>query len=159
MAKKIIEMVRAKRDELTLKGEQGDHKAAEDFAKLAVAAINDGVKSRAWETYMLQFVEKDSNDKPLDPAQLKRLLADDGSLDNYDLSRRRGYMLGNAVCGAGSPNTADLDKFVDTIDDGLPGGLNDPQNPVANPSGNASAESATPAAGAQGGPTAESPKP
>jgi hypothetical protein len=165
MAKKIIEMVRAKRDEL-----KGDHAAAEKFAGLAVAAINDGIKSRAWETYMFQFVEKDPNDntKPLDPAQLARLLADDGSFGDPLLNRKRGYLLSNGMCGAGSPDTANLAFSVNTIDQGLTEDCEDQAtagncvaglNVVVNSSGNASAESATPAAGAQGGPTAESPKP
>lgn len=120
MAKKIIDMVKEKKAAIA---ENSD--AAEDLGKLAAAAINDGIKSSAWAKYMFQFVEKDPNDptKPLDPAQLSRLLAEDGTSTNPDLIRKRAYMLGNGVCGAGSPDTGGLDRFVDSIDDGLGGVL------------------------------------
>ena len=119
MAKKIIEMVRAKRDSL-----KGNHGAAEAFAGLAVAAVNGGIQSGAWETYMLQFVETDPDDptKPLDPAQLQRLLATDNTSGDATLNRKRAYIVANGMCGAGSPDTENLAFSVDTIDDGLAGG-------------------------------------
>jgi hypothetical protein len=156
MAKKIIELVRAKRDEI-----HGRDDLAEELATMAVAAINDGIKSRAWEKFMFEFVEKDPNDntKPLDPAQLARLLAEDGSLGNRERDRARGYLLSNAMCGAGSPDTANLDSFVNSIDDGLAGGCEVPLNAVANSSVKSSGESATPAVNGQSSTTAESLKP
>lgn len=155
MAKKIIEMVNAKQAEL-----QGHSDLAEEFAALAVAAISDGVKSRAWATYMRQFVEKDPNDntKALDPAQLARLLAEDGTLGDSVLDRKRGYIVGNAMCGAGSPDTRGLARLVDSIDQGLAGDCGEEANPAANSGVEASGQPATPATGEQGGTTAESPK-
>jgi hypothetical protein len=127
MAKKIIEMVLAKRDAMRpVDGESPEERqkkfdAAEKVAQLAVAAINGGVESRAWETYMRQFIETDANGTPLDPAQFSRLLADDGTLGDTEMDRKRGYLLSNGMCGSGSPFTGGLDRSVDTIDGGLGG--------------------------------------
>lgn len=119
MAKKIIELVREKKAAMAANDVE-----AEENAALAVAAIKGGRTSPEWETYMLQFVEKDPNDgsKPLDPNQLKRLLATDNTQGDVVMDRRRAYMLGNAVCGAPSPaTTGALDFQVETIDATLPG--------------------------------------
>ena len=58
MPKRIIEMVREKRDRI-----EADPVEAEENAKLAVAAITFGIKSDQWQTYMSQFVE--DNTTPL----------------------------------------------------------------------------------------------
>jgi hypothetical protein len=124
MAKKIIDLVQEKiaamkedlndSDEVKL----AKAEAADALSRQAVEAINDGIKSRSWETYMRQFADKDANGS-LNPAQLARLLADDGTLGDVVLDRRRAYLVGNAVCGSGSPNTGNLGNNVSGIDDGL----------------------------------------
>lgn len=116
MAKRIIEMVRAKRDAIA-----GDHAAADRLGKMAIAAINDGVKSRAWERFMLEFVEKDPNNptRPLDSAQLARLLGEDDASTNEETMEKRAYLVSNATCGAGSPDTFNLALNVNSIDEGL----------------------------------------
>lgn len=124
MAKKIIDLVQEKI--AAMKEDPNDspdvkrakEEEADALSRQAVVAINDGIKSRSWETYMRQFVDKDPNGS-LNPAQLARLLADDGTLGDMILDRRRAYLVGNAVCGSGSPNTLNLGNNVDTIDDGL----------------------------------------
>jgi hypothetical protein len=124
MAKKIIDLVQEKiaamkedpNDSDEVKRAKAD--AADALSREAVVAINDGIKSRSWETYMRQFVDKDANGS-LNPAQLARLLADDGTLGDVNLDRRRAYLVGNAVCGSGSPNTANLGNNVSGIDDGI----------------------------------------
>ena len=116
MAKTILELVRQRMQDLAGNGE-----AAEANGKLAARAIMRGRLSLPWREYMLQYVEKDPNDanEPLNPDQLARLLAADNTLGDPDMDRRRAYLLGNAVCGGGSPTGAALDNTVDTIDNGL----------------------------------------
>ena len=112
MAKKIIEMVRTKMEEL-----DRDPVKADENSLMAVAAMNGGIRSVAWKTYMLQYVEKEADGTtPLEPAQLERLLATDGTLGQRDPDRQRAYMVGNAVCGGGSPGGTRLDFQVEGID-------------------------------------------
>lgn len=117
--KKIIDLVNEKMQAIAK-----DPDAAETNARLAVRAIMEGRFSPEWREYMLQFVEKDpaNADAPLNPAHLARLLAVDDTIADEDMNRRRAYLLGNAVCGGGSPGatgTGRLDNGVDTIDNGL----------------------------------------
>lgn len=82
----------------------------EDNMRLAVAAIQAGIHSTAWETYMEQFAAGN-------PQHLMRLKATDGTLGDLDMDRRRAYLVSGAVCG-----TTTTDKFgftVPTIDNGL----------------------------------------
>ena len=78
-------------------------------AKLATAAIQAGIHSAAWETYMNQFAENTD--------QLMRLKATDGTLGDPTLDRRRAYLVANGVCG--TPTTDGFDMEVNTIDEGL----------------------------------------
>src|SRR5437867_3523652 len=100
MAKKIIEMVFDRK--LQMRRSQPEAKINQT---LAIAAILGGIKSPDWETYMRQFVEKDAAGLPLDPDQLKRLLATDTSAGNADQDLHRAYLVGNGVCGPFSPDT------------------------------------------------------
>jgi hypothetical protein len=124
MTKKIIEMVREKKEVMML-----DPVEAERNAGLAVDAIMGGIKSPEWKTYMLRFVEKDAEGVPLDPRQLKRLLATDDTVGNADRNRNRAYIVSNAPCGAASPGRLDFDFTVESIDQDL----NDPCPIVDNP--------------------------
>jgi hypothetical protein len=130
MPKTIIDLVNEKSDRLgRLKPNAANppanaeekaalQKEAEDLAKLSVRAITEGRFSFAWREYMLQFVDKDP---VVNANQLARLLAQDDSIDDEMMNRRRAYMLGNAVCGAPTTGRPDVmfDNGVDTIDDGL----------------------------------------
>ncbi|HEY6189186.1 MAG TPA: hypothetical protein VIW80_16155 [Pyrinomonadaceae bacterium] len=95
MPKRIIDMVREKRDRI-----EADPVEAGQNAELAVGAIMFGITSNQWETYMSQFVEDSTT--PLGKQQLSRLLATDGTFNNQDLNLRRAYMIANAVCGGAS---------------------------------------------------------
>jgi hypothetical protein len=122
--KKIIDLVTERKDAINK-----DPEEAEENARLAIDAVTGGRSSDAWRTYMLQFVERDPNapDQPLNPAHLARLLGQDDTADNYDMNRRRAYLLGNAICGGLSPteivptvqNPRGLNFTVETIDEGL----------------------------------------
>jgi hypothetical protein len=118
MAKKIIDLVRAKKarmEEPTPGGEQ----EATDNSKLAIAAIIGGIKSEAWRAYMLQFVDKDEEGKEVDPRQLQRLLAMDDTAGDEEMDLHRVYMVSNGPCGAASPDGLGFDFAVDSIDNGL----------------------------------------
>jgi len=95
MAKSIIEMALAKVD--AVKNDPGE---AGQNATLAIAAINGGIRSAAWRSYMMQFVEQNPPGQPVDPAQLERLMGTDGTLGLPDIDRSRAYLVSNAVCAA-----------------------------------------------------------
>lgn len=99
---KIIDKVRLVKAELKL----DDAKANANAIK-AMKAIHGGIHSTAWEEYVTQFATTAD--------QLARLKGTDGSLNDQNLSIKRGYLAANAMCGAGS--TDELDRQVDTIDD------------------------------------------
>ena len=122
--KRIIYLVTERKNEIDQNPEE-----AEKNARLAVEAITEGRGSEAWRTYMLQFVETDpaAPDQPLNPAHLARLLGEDNTANDFDMNRRRAYLLGNAICGGLSPtgvippeqNARGLNFTVETIDQGL----------------------------------------
>ena len=115
MAKRIIEMVRAKKASM----KKGSTEATQN-AVLASAAIHGGVRSPAWRNYMMQFVEQNPRGTPADPKQLERLLATDGTLGDPQMDLHRAYLLGNGPCGSTTTDTFTLG--VDTIDLDLSGG-------------------------------------
>jgi hypothetical protein len=99
---KIIEKVR-----LIMAANAENDAAAIENARKAVAAIQGGIQSLAWEEYMRQFVDNNN------PTQLARLKGTDGTLDDLEVSSKRAYLAANAVCAPGS--TA-LDRNVESID-------------------------------------------
>lgn len=113
MAKTIIEMAQKKRVIISK-----DASAAGQNVQLAVAAIIGGIRSPAWRSYMMQFIEQNTPGVPVEPAQLERLLGTDGTLGDVVLDRRRAYLLANAICGSETVFTTTF--TVDTIDDTLP---------------------------------------
>jgi hypothetical protein len=121
MPKTIIEAVRERQEEL-----KKDPVLATQNMALAMAAMRDGIKSEAWQQYMTQFVEQNPPGKPVDPDQLARLLAKDGTLGDQILDRQRAYLVANSICGPSTVETTDFG--VETIDYTLPGGnLSRPQ--------------------------------
>ena len=113
MAKRIVEMAHTKKDAI-----RKDRSQAGQNAQLAVAAIIGGIKSPAWRSYMMQFIEQNTPGVPVEPAQLERLLATDGTMGDVVLDRRRAYLVANAVCGSETKFTTTF--TIETIDDTLP---------------------------------------
>ena len=119
MPKTIIEAVRERQLEL-----KRDPVLATQNMALAMAAMRDGIKSDAWQQYMTQFVEQNPPGKPVDPDQLARLMAKDGTLGDQILDRQRAYLVANSICG---PSTVDtMDFGVETIDYTLAGHISRP---------------------------------
>jgi hypothetical protein len=112
MGDRIIDLVFEKRAEI-----MQDEAAAIVNSRLAMAAIHGGVRSRAWRAYMLQFVRQSPLGTPIDPRQLARLLATDGTDGNPDLDRHRAYLVANATCGPTTPDFLHVE--VNTIDEGI----------------------------------------
>ena len=106
---RIIDAVRTRRD--LIKANPGE---ATKTGDLAIAALTAGVGSSDWNNYMSHFAG-------LDPDQLRRLTAQDGTLGNADVKKRRAYLISNGICGMQSPQTENLDNRVNSIDNGLPG--------------------------------------
>ena len=109
ITKTIIDLVEERKNVLA---NDPSHVESARTSRLAVAAINGGIRSTAWRNYMLQFGEI----TPLEPPQLERLLATDGTLGDFDLDLRRAYLVSNGTCGAASPDTQGLAGNVVTID-------------------------------------------
>ncbi len=114
MAKRIIEMVRAKKAAM-----KKDPYEATQNAAMAIAAVHGGIRSAAWRNYMMQFVEQNPRGTPVDPKQLERLLGTDGTLGDPELDMHRAYLVGNGPCGPTTPLT--FDQGVDSIDQDLDG--------------------------------------
>jgi hypothetical protein len=113
MPKTIFELADEKRARITK-----DKSEAGQNVQLAVAAIIGGIKSPAWRSYMMQFIDQNVPGVPVEPAQLERLMATDGTLGDVVLDRRRAYMVANAVCGSETQFTTTF--TIETIDNTLP---------------------------------------
>ena len=104
----ILEMVQARQAEF-----MKDPTRTTQSMALAIAAIKEGIKSKAWEYYMSQFIDKTNGE--LSEAQLARLKATDDTEGDPVMARHRGYLLGNAMCG---PSTVpDMTFGLQSIDD------------------------------------------
>ncbi|SRR6266404_3988517 len=114
---KIIDLVIARKNAIINEPDKVNKPEATRTGLLAIAAIHAGAGSHAWAAYMAQFGEITA----LAPEQLKRLLAEDGTLGDPLLDKKRAYLVSNGVCGINSPDTIGLDGRVDTIDNGLGG--------------------------------------
>jgi len=79
---------------------------------LALKAIDQGKKSKAWQDYMELFVD------PGNEKQLKRLLATDGTEAEADMNEARAYLVAAGPC---TPDTVfHFGKGVtETLDEGL----------------------------------------
>ena len=126
MPKRIYEIAKAKSAAISKNASE-----AGQNAQLAVAAIIGGIKSPAWRSYMLQFIEQNPPGVPVEPAQLERLLGTDGTLGVAQLDRHRAYLVANAVCASETRLTTTF--TIDTIDNTLPsvGVLEEPNEPYA----------------------------
>jgi len=121
MPKTIIELVTEVSERLSgLKDDPENpelFKEADDLSKLATRAIIEGRFSLAWREYMLKFVDQGD---PISAKQLARLLAEDGTVGDERMNRRRAYILGNAICGGESTGQgAMLNLGVVGIDEGV----------------------------------------
>jgi hypothetical protein len=112
---RIIDLVRSRKAAIA-----GNKTESDRTGKLSIAALTAGVGSTDWKSYMEHFGS-------LDPTQLKRLLAQDGTLGDPDLDKKRAYLISNGICGMASPDTGNLDNRVNTIDNALPGAVCDPE--------------------------------
>lgn len=113
MPKRIYEMAKYKSASIGKNASE-----AGQNAQLAVAAIIGGIKSPAWRSYMMQFIEQNPPGVPIEPAQLERLMGTDGTLGVALLDRHRAYLVANAVCASETRLTTTF--TVDTIDNTLP---------------------------------------
>jgi hypothetical protein len=69
----------------------GDHTFSSDIQEKALAAINTPPGSPERREYMRMFAEND--------AQLKRLMAEDGTDGDLAMNRARSYLLADGPCG------------------------------------------------------------
>lgn len=118
MPRKIIDLVREKKARMEKQTPEGIEEANAN-ALLSIAAIIGGMQSPEWRTYMLQFVDKDGEGNEIDPRQLRRLMATDGTAGDPDLDLHRVYMVSNGPCGPNSPDGLGFDFAVESIDEGL----------------------------------------
>jgi hypothetical protein len=106
----ILQMVNARQEEF-----RKDPTRAAQSMSLAIAAVKEGIKSKAWEYYMSQFIDKSNPDLSID--QLARLKATDDTEGDPVMDRHRAYLVANSMCG---PSTVDtLTIGLESIDDGI----------------------------------------
>ena len=106
----ILQMVNARQEEF-----KKDPTRATQSMALAIAAVKEGIKSKAWEYYMSQFIDKSNPDLSID--QLARLKATDDTEGDPVMDRHRAYLVANSMCG---PSTVDtLTIGLESIDDGI----------------------------------------
>ena len=104
----ILEMVQTRQAEFM----KNPTRATQSMA-LAIAAVKEGIKSKAWEYYMSQFIDKSNSE--LSEAQLARLKATDDTEGDPVMDRHRGYLLVNSMCG---PSTVQgMTVGLESIDD------------------------------------------
>jgi hypothetical protein len=106
----ILDMVNARQEEF-----KKDPTRATQSMGLAIAAVKEGIKSKAWEYYMAQFIDKSNTGLSVD--QLARLKATDDTEGDPVMDRHRAYLVANSMCG---PSTVDeLAIGIESIDDGI----------------------------------------
>jgi len=106
----ILQMVNARQEEF----KKNPTRAAQSMS-LAIAAVKEGMKSKAWEYFMSQFIDKSNPDLSID--QLARLKATDDTEGDPVMDRHRAYLVANSMCG---PSTVDtLTIGLESIDDGI----------------------------------------
>ena len=104
----ILEMVQLRQKEFT----KNPTRATQSLG-LAISAVKEGIKSKAWEYYMSQFIDKSDNE--LSVTQLARLKATDDTEGDPVMDRHRAYLVANAMCG---PSTVQgLTNGLESIDD------------------------------------------
>jgi len=92
---------------------------------LAMAAMRDGINSRAWEFYMTQFARDENG--ALDKEQLARLMGTDNTLGDPVLDRKRCYLISNAICGMSTITTTGVG--VASVEHGVRGHVCDLAGP------------------------------
>ena len=107
---KIIDLVHAKSQSMQSKPAEAGQNTT-----MAIAAMKNGIKSPEWRAYMMQFVEQGAPGIPVDDRQLNRLLGADETKDDFEMDRKRAYLVGNAPCMDFTPTT--LPDGVKTIDE------------------------------------------
>ena len=116
----ILENLRRRQGDL-----KGDAQATAENVLLAVAAMEQGITSTAWRKYMEQFASDTTG--AVDADQLARLTATDGTASDDVLARKRGYIVGNAMCGMTTNDT--MDYAVESIDHNVKGEACEFENP------------------------------
>lgn len=112
---RIIDIVRARRNVV-----EANPVEAERTGALGVAALLGGMTSDEWRGYIDHLGE-------FTPEQLARLLAQDTTAGDIEMDKKRVYVVGNGMCGTNSPNTQTMAFRVNSIDEGLPGAVCDPE--------------------------------
>ena len=108
---RIIDMINQRKQEF-----RDNPVLASQNMTMALAAIREGINSKAWEYYMSQYVERNAPGE-LNQEQLARLMATDGTVGDPIMDRHRAYLVANAVCG---PSTEENLHFgIESIDNGL----------------------------------------
>jgi hypothetical protein len=106
----ILQMVTARQEEF----KKNPTRAAQSMS-LAIAAVKEGMKSKAWEYYMSQFIDKSNPDLSID--QLARLKATDDTEGDPVMDRHRAYLVANSMCGPSTVETMTIG--IESIDDGI----------------------------------------
>jgi len=104
---KILEV----KQKLLLELISGDRTFSNELQETALLGINKGPGSAELRTYMSNFAET--------PAQLSRLMAEDGTENNIGMNRARAYLLADAPCGTETVTNFGNNTTI-ILDDNLP---------------------------------------
>ena len=108
----IKDKIKEIRKQMLLEVGEANRPTCDKVSSMGLAAIDNGKGSPEWEAYMRLFVEANNE------AQLKRLLATDGTKDDAEMNRARAYLVADGPC---TPDTVlNFGKGAsDTLDQGL----------------------------------------
>ena len=108
----IKDKIKEVRKKMLLEVGEANRPTCDQVSSLGLLAIHNGKDSAEWEAYMKLFVE------PNNEAQLKRLLAKDGTENDAEMNRARAYLVADGPC---TPDTVlNFGKGAsDTLDQGL----------------------------------------
>lgn len=112
MTRKIIDLVHEKSQSMQRRPADAGRNTT-----MAIAAMKNGNGSPEWRAYMMQFIDQSSPGVPVDPRQLDRLMGTDETKDDFDMDRKRVYLIGNSGCMEGT--TGFLAFGVESIDLGI----------------------------------------
>jgi len=108
----IKDKIKEVRKKMLLEVGEANRPTCDKVSSMGLLAIHNGKDSAEWEAYMKLFVE------PNNEAQLKRLLAKDGTENDAEMNRARAYLVADGPC---TPDTVlNFGKGAsDTLDQGL----------------------------------------
>lgn len=113
----VLRVKRAILDEI----DTPNHNARDNLKLKALKAVNEGQGKDAWREYMVQFVDNVGdlgNPDSLSSKQLRRLMGEDATGADLEMTHRRAYLVADGGCTS-QTITHFGRNATDTLDQGL----------------------------------------